>query len=83
VLLDEEAARRGISRSALVREAVTAYLADAKEATITRRIIDGYRAIPPSVPDAWGEIAVDAEVAADEVAARLDEEERAHGLEPW
>lgn len=44
--LDEQAARRGRSRSAIIREAVERYLAETLEAEIDRRIVEGYRRLP-------------------------------------
>lgn len=81
--LDAESARRGVSRSAVIREAVTAYLADAREEAIVRQIVEGYRRIPPATPDEWGDLEAEAEVADEEVLARLNAEEREAGHEPW
>jgi metal-responsive CopG/Arc/MetJ family transcriptional regulator len=44
--LDERAAREGRSRSALIRDAIEAYLYDEKEAEIDRQIREGYERIP-------------------------------------
>lgn len=44
--LDERAAREGRSRSALIRDAIEAYLYDEAEAEIDRRIREGYERIP-------------------------------------
>jgi metal-responsive CopG/Arc/MetJ family transcriptional regulator len=44
--LDERAAKEGRSRSALIREAIEAYLFDEDEARIDREIIEGYERIP-------------------------------------
>jgi metal-responsive CopG/Arc/MetJ family transcriptional regulator len=41
--LDERAARERRSRSALIREALEAYLRDELKAEVDRRIVDGYR----------------------------------------
>lgn len=46
--LDERAARDGRSRSALIREAIEAYLHDEERDRITREIIEGYERIPPT-----------------------------------
>jgi len=46
--LDERAARQGRSRSALIREAIEAYLYDEERERITREIIEGYERIPPT-----------------------------------
>jgi metal-responsive CopG/Arc/MetJ family transcriptional regulator len=66
--LDERAAREGRSRSALIREAIEAYLHDEKKARIDREIIEGYERIPPT----------DEEMAIAEANAREAVEE-----EPW
>lgn len=44
--LDERAAREGRSRSALIRDAIEAYLHDEAEAEIDRQIREGYERIP-------------------------------------
>ena len=82
-LLDAEATRRNVSRSAVIRDAVAAYLANAREARIDAAIVAGYSRIPPGSPDAWGDLEAQTEVAASELMQRLDEEERAQGLPPW
>ena len=66
--LDERAAREGRSRSAVIREAIEAYLYDETKARIDREIIEGYERIPPT--------AEEMEVA--EAGVREDIEE-----EPW
>lgn len=81
--LDAEAARRGVSRSVVIREAITAFLAERGEAAITRAIVEGYRRVPPVTPDDWGDLAAQAERATLETLHRLDAEEEAAGLEPW
>lgn len=66
--LDERAAREGRSRSALIRDAIEAYLYDEEKARIDREIVEGYERIP--VTDEEMEIA--------EAGVREDIEE-----EPW
>ncbi|HEY6144710.1 MAG TPA: CopG family transcriptional regulator [Solirubrobacterales bacterium] len=46
--LDERAAREGRSRSALIRDAIEAYLYDEAKAQIDREIVEGYERIPPT-----------------------------------
>lgn len=46
--LDERATREGRSRSALIRDAIEAYLYDEERERITREIIEGYERIPPT-----------------------------------
>jgi metal-responsive CopG/Arc/MetJ family transcriptional regulator len=54
--LDERAAREGRSRSALIRDAIEAYLHDETKARIDREIIEGYERIPTTAEEmAWAE----------------------------
>lgn len=82
-LLDARARRAGVSRSALIREAIEALLADEAEAAITAAIVEGYRRVPPAVPDEWGDLEHSGQIASRETAQRLDAEERAAGFAPW
>ena len=66
--LDERAAREGRSRSALIRDAIEAYLYDEAKARIDREIIEGYERIPTT----------DEEMEIAEASAREGVEE-----EPW
>jgi metal-responsive CopG/Arc/MetJ family transcriptional regulator len=61
--LDQRAAQLGVSRSALIRRAVEAFLADAVEAEIDRRIEEGYRRWPPE--EVWGVLPARTMVAAE------------------
>ncbi|CAN5291846.1 hypothetical protein BH18ACT4_BH18ACT4_07110 [soil metagenome] len=81
--LDAAAVRRGVSRSALIRAAVTAFLADDGEDATTRAIVEGYRRFPPGPPDEWGRVEALGERATLELLQRLDAEEQAAGVEPW
>lgn len=82
-LLDREAARRGTSRSALIRTAVETFLHDERETEIDRRIAEGYARVPPATPDEWGDLEASSDRARAETLARLDAEERDAGLGPW
>jgi predicted transcriptional regulator len=82
-LVDREAARRGMSRSALIRTALEEFLRDEKAAAISAKIVEGYRRIPPATPDSWGALEEALDTAAVEVARRLDVEEAEHGHGPW
>lgn len=54
--LDERAAREGRSRSALIREAIEAYLKDEENARIDREIREGYERIPETEEEMrWAE----------------------------
>jgi metal-responsive CopG/Arc/MetJ family transcriptional regulator len=50
--LDERAARRGVSRSRLIRDAIQDYLARDADAEIDAAIVDGYTRIPQE-DDPW------------------------------
>lgn len=78
--LDAEARRTGVSRSALIREALVAYLAGRSEQERISRYVEGYRRIPPSTPDEWGDLERANDTAGHELALRLDAEERQQGL---
>lgn len=66
--LDERAAREGRSRSALIRDAIEAYLYDEEKARIDREIVEGYERIPTT----------DEEMEIAEAGVREDIEE-----DPW
>lgn len=78
--LDDEASRRGVSRSAVIRRAITEMLAATGEDTVTRAIVDGYRRIPQNTPDAWGDLSRQVDSSNRETLVRLDEEERSAGM---
>lgn len=78
--LDREARRLGSSRSALIRDAVVAYLAQHSEAEKIRRYVEGYRRFPPGVPDEWGDLDAQTDAQHCDLMGDLDEEERAQGL---
>jgi hypothetical protein len=82
-LLDRHAARRGVSRSALIRSALEEYLRKDEEATMGERIVEGYRRIPPITPDEWGDLGELTDNATVDVLHRLDAEEGASGHEQW
>lgn len=82
-LLDQRAAKRGISRSQLIREAVEAHLSDDHEAEISRQVIAGYQRVPQDTPDQWGDPSSFTAAAARQLHRRLDSEERGRGHDPW
>jgi Arc/MetJ-type ribon-helix-helix transcriptional regulator len=82
-LLDEHAARKGLSRSALIRAAVEEFLKKDEEADLGRRIVAGYERIPPATPDEWGDLSEVTDRATVDVLHRLDAEERAAGHDKW
>jgi metal-responsive CopG/Arc/MetJ family transcriptional regulator len=85
-LLDERAARNGVSRSQLIREAVEELLASDRERRVDRQIVEGYSKMPQGGEydvDEWGTLAQQmTELTADQMR-RLTEEEREAGFEPW
>lgn len=81
--LDQRAARDGVSRSHVIRQAGEAYLDADVDAEISRRIVEGYERIPQAAPDEWGDAAAWRAQTAARLHQRLDEEEQAAGHEPW
>lgn len=55
-LLDARAAKQGVSRSRVIREAIEAHLRNEREEAIGRSIVEGYTRIPPGAPDEWGDL---------------------------
>lgn len=85
-LLDRRAAQTGQSRSQLIREAVEAYLSADREAEIDRAIEDGYTRMPQGGEydiDEWGDLGKLVTALSAETFRRMEEDERAAGLEPW
>lgn len=79
-LLDAEADRRGVSRSALIREVLDRYLKEGREAEVGRRIVEGYRRFPQAALDEWGNLGALADRSTAETLKRLDTEEREAGI---
>ncbi len=85
-LLDRRAAIAHVSRSQLIREAIEAYLAADREAEIDRQIRQGYTRLPQGGEydvDEWGDLGRMVTALTVESLRRLQDEERAAGLEPW
>ena len=85
-LLDREAGRRGLSRSALIREAIQSHLAEAREAEISRQIVEGYTRMPQGGEydvDEWGDLGAFVTALAEESLKAVAEEEREAGHPPW
>jgi predicted transcriptional regulator len=81
--LDREAARQGASRSSVIRDAITTFLEQTREADVSRAIVDGYRRIPQGTLDDWGDLAALADENTSDMLERLNVEEQAQGLPPW
>lgn len=81
--LDDAAGRRGLSRSALIRELVTDGLHQEHAQAVGERIAAGYRRFPQAEPDAWGDLVAASDTATGELLVRLDAEDRDAGHDPW
>lgn len=56
-LLDQRASRRGMSRSALIRELLAQALHEDRAGELSDRIVEGYRKAPQETgEDAWGDL---------------------------
>lgn len=64
-LLDQEAQRRGVSRSALIRAAIEHYLHDEIESALDRALVAGYRRVPPPEPTGLERLAAIASIEAE------------------
>jgi metal-responsive CopG/Arc/MetJ family transcriptional regulator len=63
--LDERAARRGTSRSQLIRRAIETYLAGDEDAASDAAIVEGYTRIPPPEHDPWAKAAASRSIRAE------------------
>ena len=54
-----------------------------REREIDRQVVGSYERTPQFEPDGWADLKKVNEASRDAVLGRLDEEERAAGLEPW
>lgn len=84
--LDSIAARAGISRSELIRNAIEAYLAKDREAEIDRMIVEAYTRMPQEGEfdrDEWGDLGEMMASLTKDTLKRLAHEERKAGFEPW
>ncbi len=82
IALDREAARRGTSRSDLIRSVLREFLAADHEAAITGQIVEGYARVPPATPDEWGDLGEITDRATADLLHRLDAEDR-HAGRRW
>jgi predicted transcriptional regulator len=84
--LDRHAARAGVSRSQVIRDAVEAFLASDRAATIDRQIVGGYIKTPQGGEfdvDEWGDLSAMMPTLTADQQKQLTAEERARGVEPW
>ncbi len=74
--LDRAAARRGTSRSSLIRELLDEALSGDERDEVSLRLIEGYRRMPQSDGrDAWGDLDSWSQLAARRNLAALGDEE--------
>lgn len=84
--LDRRAAREGVSRSVLVRQAVEDFLVSDREMEIDRQLVEAYRRMPQGGEhdvDEWGDLGRAVAALSAETFRALDQEEREAGYEPW
>lgn len=85
-LLDDRAARAGVSRSQVIREAVEAFVHADREAAIDRKIIEGYTRMPQGGEfdaDEWGDLGMFMTALTAEQLRQEAADEQAAGLDPW
>lgn len=78
--LDREARRAGVSRSALIREAVEGYLAASSEEEITVQLVAAYTKVPQGVEDDWGDLSAQVRENTGRTLRRLDAEDEEAGM---
>ncbi len=85
-LLDSRAARAGVSRSQLIREAIEEFLVADRAAAIDRAIVDGYTKMPQGGEfdvDEWGNLDLQMTTLMADQMKSLTAEEHDAGHEPW
>jgi predicted transcriptional regulator len=78
--LDQEAEAAGISRSALIRQAIEDHLVSTGKALVDKALADGYKLIPQGARDEWGITLEQSRQNTRRTLERLDAEEDAAGL---
>jgi predicted transcriptional regulator len=85
-LLDERAARMGVSRSQVIRDAIEAYLQSDRAAAIDRQIVEGYTRMPQGGQDdadEWGDLATMMTALTMDQLRQLTADERDSGFQSW
>lgn len=85
-LLDSRAARAGVSRSQLIREAIEEFVAADRAAATDRAIVDGYTKKPQGGEfdvDDWGDLNLQMPTLMADQMKSLAAEEHDAGHEPW
>ena len=78
--LDREAEASGVSRSAVIRQAIVDHLASSREALVDLALVDGYKSVPQDATDEWGATLEQSRQNTRRTLERLDAEEEAAGL---
>ncbi len=84
--LDDRAARTGVSRSQLVREAVEEFLTADRKELIDQQIVDGYTRMPQVDEydtDEWADFDKQLTALTAKQMQQLNREEREAGYGPW
>lgn len=85
-LLDSRAARTGVSRSQLIREAIEEFLSADRAAAVDRQIIEGYTQMPQGGEydvDEWGDLGAQMTTLTADQMRSLNAEEQGARHEPW
>ena len=78
--LDQEAEATGVSRSAVIRQAIEDHLVSTSRALVDKALVDGYKAIPQGTRDEWGITLELSRQNTRRTLERLDAEEDAAGI---
>lgn len=84
--LDRRAAREGVSRSHVIRTAVTKFLEEDMQAEIDQEIVDAYTRMPQGGDfdvDEWGDLGRMMTDMGAQALRWMDEEEQEAGATPW
>jgi len=78
--LDRHAVAQDRSRSSIIREAISSWLAERDQAAAIEQWVQSYADNPLAEPDEWGDLYAATERHAREVGQRLDAGEATRGL---
>jgi len=78
--LDREAEAAGMSRSAVIRQAIENHLVSTRRALVDKALVDGYTLVPQGARDQWGVTLEQSRQNTKRTLERLDAEEEAAGL---
>ncbi len=78
--LDREAAQRGCSRSAIIRQAVAEHLDRSSMERDVEAYVAAYRRLPQGTSDVWGDLETAGSADSHALALSLDAEDEAAGF---